>query len=175
MRAAGLAREIVQRSWFAEVFNKAPELKDITISALKRNFGRCCVRIPRQQCRSSLLKRVCARQVCVKLQADVERALKSHCAVSLAEAKEARVKHLALARSDRVAYYCEKEKARSPMGDKLTLIIDKMDSAKNQCPTFTTRFPKDVCMCLGGRARGFEPAPFDSPRHPLLSDRLLLG
>ena len=30
------------------------------------------------------------------------------------------------------------------VGRKLTLIIDKMDSAKNLCPTFTTRFPKDV-------------------------------
>jgi hypothetical protein len=44
MSAAGLAHEAVKRQWFGRVFRKAPELKHITISALKRNFGRCSVR-----------------------------------------------------------------------------------------------------------------------------------
>ena len=44
MRAAGLTNFTVRRSWFAKLFKTSPELADITISALKRNFGRCSVR-----------------------------------------------------------------------------------------------------------------------------------
>ena len=32
----------------------------------------------------------------------------------------------------------------SQVSDQITLIIDKMDSAKNVLPTFANRFPKDV-------------------------------
>jgi hypothetical protein len=46
MSAAGIAHEAVARQWFSRIFRKAPELKGITISALKRNFGRCAVRSP---------------------------------------------------------------------------------------------------------------------------------
>ena len=47
MEASGLGAEVVQFDWFAKTFRKTPELKDITISTLKRNFGRCaeCVRL----------------------------------------------------------------------------------------------------------------------------------
>ena len=102
----------------------------------------------------------------------MQQALKSHNGALLLQVKQERVNHLALQRSDRIAYYTQREAARSPVrevrtlrmrlsvrlsqscafpcapcpqvGDTLTLIIDKMDSAKNLCPTFTTRFPKDV-------------------------------
>jgi hypothetical protein len=52
--------------------------------------------------------------VCVTLEAAVQQAIKSHNPVALLEAKQERVNHLALQRSDRISYYHQREIARSP-------------------------------------------------------------
>lgn len=132
MRAAGLTNLTVKRSWFAKVLRNTPELKDITISTLKRNFGRCSVRtswlpllqyLPTTYCASppliseqvvgsNILATTIPRQVCVELEARVARALKGHNASELAQVKEERVAHLGLSRSDKIHYYTQREKVR---------------------------------------------------------------
>ena len=58
--------------------------------------------------------------------------------------KAERFKHLLGMRVEKMSYYTERELSRSPCGLKVTLIIDKMDSAKNVVPCFSNRLPKDL-------------------------------
>lgn len=62
----------------------------------------------------------------------------------LQQSKAEREIHLTQVRMEKVSYYYEREMARSVGGLKITLIIDKMDSAKNVVPCFATRMPKDL-------------------------------
>ena len=124
MIAAGCQEGMCKCKWFWHVFRTAPELRHILISSLKRNFGRC--------------------SECVRLEAAVETALRSHDKEALGRAKQERTDHLGLARADRLHYYSMRQEARRPGADVMTLIIDKMDQAKNRVPAFTARVPKDV-------------------------------
>ena len=61
------------------------------------------------------------------------------------QAKANRLIHYGLAKADKINYYYQREEARSPASLKITLIIDKMDSAKNHVPWYSHgRKPKDA-------------------------------
>lgn len=99
------------------------------MTTYKRNFSKC--------------------SECVELTGAVTNALKGHNAEDLEKAKAERLAHYMLARSDKIHYWKQRWEARSPVACKLTLIIDKMDSAKNYIPWFSSgRMPKDVDALL---------------------------
>ena len=109
---------------FRQHFKTAPDLRNVCISNLKRNFCRC--------------------PTCRRLEKGVQRAIKNKDPLVLEVKKEERRQHLLLMRSEKMNYYYEREMARAPVGLKITLIIDKMDSAKNVVPCFTNRMTKDL-------------------------------
>lgn len=123
MRAAGVDH-ICCPQYFRSVFKSAPELNHIEMNRHKKNFGKC--------------------GECMELCAKVAQALKGHDAVALMQAKADRLVHYGLARADKINYYRQREVARQPTSLKMTLIIDKMDSAKNHVPWYSRgRKPKD--------------------------------
>ena len=131
---------------FRELFNHHPLLKQCKISNSKCNFGRCTI--------------------CRKGEQRIRKAAKSNNPQDLVLARFERHQHLLGMRLEKVSYYFEREMARSPVGLKITLIIDKvrrsilhacarnphlrlsllaqMDSNKNIVPCFTGRLPKDM-------------------------------
>lgn len=123
LRAANRASLIVHPATFASIYRNASELDHITISRGKRNFTRC--------------------SLCVTLEARLQKALKAHDSAQVKAIKAERQAHHATMRADRLAYYSRREEARKT-NTVLTLIIDKMDQAKNLVPCFTRRWPKDA-------------------------------
>ena len=113
----------VHPSTFSQIYRNASELDHITISKGKRNFTRC--------------------STCVDLDAQLQSALKGHDANAITAIKAERQAHHAAMRADRLAYYARREEARKT-GAVYTMIIDKMDQAKNLVPCFTRRWPKDA-------------------------------
>lgn len=126
MAAAGYdGKYTAAMSHFRRTFDRAPELVNMEITRYKRNFSRC--------------------SVCIQLTSDVNAALKGHDCRKIEKAKTARLEHYIIARSDKLHYWQQRWQARSPVALKLTLIIDKMDSAKNRIPWFSDgRKPKDI-------------------------------
>ena len=122
LTAAGKKHLIFHSTTFLRLYRNAPELDHVGISALKANFGRC--------------------SQCARLEEMIQRALKAHNSLDLANAKAERRAHLTSQRADRVEYW--KRKADSRAGHRSSFIIDKMDSAKNQVPCWTNRWPKDA-------------------------------
>ena len=123
LSGAGRGELKVHPSTFSQIYRNATELDHITISKGKRNFTRC--------------------STCVDLDARLQVALKSHDAKAIVAVKAERVAHHATMRADRLAYYARREEARKTNA-VLTMIIDKMDQAKNLVPCFTRRWPKDA-------------------------------
>ncbi|KAL1530789.1 hypothetical protein AB1Y20_001685 [Prymnesium parvum] len=124
MRAAGAAHSICTMVHFIKTFKESPELQDVSMNRHKKNFGKC--------------------GECVELCAKVSSALQGHDAAAVAEAKTRRLEHYGLAKADKINYYTQREGARQPHSIKMTLIIDKMDSAKNHIPWYSNgRKPKD--------------------------------
>mmetsp|Transcript_12125 Transcript_12125/g.31819 ORF Transcript_12125/g.31819 Transcript_12125/m.31819 type:complete len:706 (+) Transcript_12125:1194-3311(+) len=122
MTEAGVEPQLIAaEKWFNTLFHSDPALQDITVSALKRNFGRC--------------------RECTDIEALVQNALKGHDRSALRIAKAQRLNHVLSEKSDKQHYYMQREVSRDVCGTKLTMIIDKMDSAKNTVPYFT-RPPK---------------------------------
>lgn len=117
--------DIAGRHHFRKTFTVAEELKHMEMTTYKRNFSKCAT--------------------CVKLTAKVNHAMKSHDAQKLHKAKDERLAHYMLARSDKLHYWQQRWQSRSAVALKLTLIVDKMDSAKNHIPWFSSgRQPKDL-------------------------------
>jgi len=124
LKASGMEdRDIPKRQTFSWVFYNSPALKKVGISGLKRNFCRC--------------------NTCCEIEAEIQNALKAHSADDLRVAKAKRQNHYLEEKSDKFHYYSQRNISRDATGDKLTVIIDKMDSAKNKIPYFA-RNPKDV-------------------------------
>ena len=69
--------DICGETWFRKVFKTADELKDMQITRFKGNFGKCCA--------------------CIRLTANVVKALKGHDAAALETAKAERLAHYMLA------------------------------------------------------------------------------
>lgn len=126
MMAAGYDDgDICTGDHFRKTFHNADELRYLQMTTFKRNFSKC--------------------SGCVTLTAAVLSALKSHDGTATEKAKAARYEHYVLARSDKIHYWQQRWQARSPVALKITLIIDKMDSAKNHVPWFSNgRRPKDA-------------------------------
>lgn len=86
MEAAGYgAAEICQRDYFRRTFNRATELSGMEMTTYKRNFEKC--------------------SECVVLTAAATAAIKGHDAKEAAEAKDKRLAHNMLARSDKLHYW----------------------------------------------------------------------
>lgn len=126
MAAAGYSsQQIAAKTHFRRTFDHAPELAHMEITQYKRNFSRC--------------------SLCIELTSNVNAALKGHDRTKIERAKTARLEHYIIARSDKLHYWQQRWQARSPLALKITLIIDKMDSAKNHIPWFSDgRKPKDI-------------------------------
>lgn len=126
MLAAGETEEdICKVDHFRTTFKTSTELAHMQITKFKRNFAKCAL--------------------CVKFTSDVNAALKSHDTAALQTAKRLRFEHYMLARSDKLHYWEQRWNSRAKCPLKLTLIIDKMDSAKNHVPWFSNgRKPKDI-------------------------------
>jgi len=126
MTSAGYCEaDICGPDHFRITFQKAEELSHLAMTTFKRNFTKC--------------------KTCVSTTAAVTAALKAHDARAAERAKAERLAHYMLARSDKLHYWQQRWQARSPVAIKLTLIIDKMDSAKNHVPWFSNgRKPKDI-------------------------------
>lgn len=129
MQASGHSSDTCGLSYFKRVFDSAEELAHIRMTTFKRNFSKCAT--------------------CIELSGEVTNALKGHDPKLLAIAKDKRLAHYILARSDKLHYWRQRWQARSQVATKLTLIIDKMDSAKNYIPWFSNgRKPKDIADLL---------------------------
>lgn len=86
LQAAGsLEKQVCGLEHFKRVFGAAPELRHVEMTTFKRNFQKC--------------------KECVKLTAEVNAQLKGHNAAALEKAKDARLAHYLMARSDKLHYY----------------------------------------------------------------------
>lgn len=92
MHASGHAHCICGIDHFRNTFKKAAELSHMEMTTLKRNFMKCTD--------------------CVKLTAQVTKALKSHDAAAAERAKAARLEHYMLARSDKLHYWQQRWQVR---------------------------------------------------------------
>ena len=131
MKAAGCetSAQIASFTYFRDVFKTSPELSGIEMTRFKGNFNKCAK--------------------CISLTGRVMNALKAHDAAAHADAKVERLEHYMEARAGKVHYYGQRAASRSACAVKLTLIVDKMDSAKNHIPWFSNgRKPKDVDALL---------------------------
>jgi len=109
---------------FRRSFHSHPDLADVQISDMKRTFGRC--------------------PVCRRGEKGIASAIRKGDPERYVREKAERKLHLVRMRMEKLNYYFEREMARSPVALKITLIIDKMDQAKNNVPCFSTRLPKDL-------------------------------
>lgn len=86
LHAAGsLEAQICGLEHFKRVFGAAKELQHVEMTTFKRNFQKC--------------------NECVRLTAEVNAKLKGHNAAELEKAKDARLAHYLMARSDKLHYY----------------------------------------------------------------------
>ena len=79
------AEHICCLSSFSGVFHSHALLKHISISAFKRNFGRC--------------------KTCMEIESEVRNALRGRDREKLRQAKAKRLDHILLERSDKIHYY----------------------------------------------------------------------
>ena len=164
LKASGMEdRDIPKRQTFSWVFYNSPALKKVGISGLKRNFCRCntCCEIEAEI--QNALKAHSADDLRVakakrqnhylEEKSDKFHYYSQRC---YAHARRGGGPHTARERGGaRLVYVpaeckaspcacmCCRNISRDATGDKLTVIIDKMDSAKNKIPYFA-RNPKDV-------------------------------
>lgn len=96
----------VEVARFRDLFHHHPFLANIKISNSKCNFGRCTI--------------------CRQGEAANRKAAKSTDTADLIKSRHERQQHLQGIRLEKVSYYFEREMARSPVGLKITLIIDKV-------------------------------------------------